>query len=171
MIAAGSATLMFARNLSFISTPCVLVAAIVVSEINDRLSPNIAPPTTIPTQSASGRSPFWETAQAIGASTEIVPTLVPIAMEIRQAITNNPGIANFPGMMLSKRFAVLDAPPASLAIPLNAPAIRKIKSMIVILSSPIPFAQLLIFSSNVRFRFCKNATISAMEKARTTETT
>ena len=74
-------------------------------------------------------------------------------------------------MMLSSRFAVLEAPPACDAIPLKAPAIRKIKSIVTILSSPIPFAQIWIFSSNVRLRFWKKAAIRAMEKARTTETT
>ena len=153
MSAAGSATLIFVRNLSFISTPCVLVAAIVVSEMNERLSPNIAPPTTTPTQKGSGSPPFWETAHAIGARTEIVPTLVPIAMEIRQAIRNSPGTANFPGIMLRRRLAVLDAPPASEAIPLKAPAMRKINSMITMLSSPIPFAHMWIFSSKARSLF------------------
>ena len=42
----------FARNLSFIRTPCVRVAAIVVSEIIDMLSPNIAPPIVAPMRSA-----------------------------------------------------------------------------------------------------------------------
>ena len=140
--AAGSATRILVRNLSFISTPCVLVAAMVVSEIKERLSPNIAPPTTTPTQSGSRRFPFSDTLHAIGARTEIVPTLVPIAMEIRQAITNSPGTAKRPGMILSSRFAVLEAPPASPAMPLNAPARIKMNSMVTILSSPIPFAQM-----------------------------
>ncbi len=139
--AAGSASRILVRNLSFISTPCVFVAAMVVSEIKDRLSPNIAPPTTVPTQNGSESPPFAATAQAIGARTVIVPTLVPIAMEIRQAIRNSPGMAKLPGMIFSSIFAVLDAPPASLAMPLNAPAIRKINSIIVMLSSPMPFAQ------------------------------
>ena len=44
--AAGKAMAKFSRNLSFISQPCPLQAAIVVSEMNDRLSPNMAPPMT-----------------------------------------------------------------------------------------------------------------------------
>ena len=110
--------------------------------MKDRLSPNMAPPTTTPTQSWSDMSPFLDTAQAIGARTEMVPTLVPMAMDIRHAIRKRPGTANFPGITLSSIFAVLDAPPASLAIPLNAPAIRKMKSIITMLSSPIPLAQI-----------------------------
>ena len=92
--------------------------------------------------------PELATAAAIGTRTVIVPTLVPIAIEIRQAITNMPGTTKRPGMIESIRFAVLEAPPAALARPLKAPAIRKIKSMIVMLSSPIPSAQMWIFSSN-----------------------
>ena len=59
--AAGSAILKFVRNLSFISTPCVLVAAIVVSEMKERLSPNIAPPTTVATHTARLKPPFTAT--------------------------------------------------------------------------------------------------------------
>ena len=139
--AAGRAMRKFVRNLSFILTPCVLVAAMVVSEMKERLSPNMAPPTTVPTHSASGRPPFSAAFAAIGTRIVIVPTLVPIAMEIRLAITNSPGIASCPGMMLRSRLAVLAAPPACWAIPPNAPAARKMKSMIVMLSSPMPLAQ------------------------------
>ena len=146
-----------------------MVAAIVVSEINDRLSPNIAPPTTVPTQSGRERPPFAATLAAMGTRIVIVPTLVPIAMEIRLAITNRPGIARLPGMMLSSRFAVLEAPPACWAIPPNAPAARKINSMIVMLSSPIPLAQMWIFWSKSSDLFCMKATIRAIEKATTTD--
>ena len=94
-----------------------------------------------------------------------------MAMEIRQAMRNRPGTANLPGMMLRSRFAVLDAPPASDAIPLKAPAIRKMNSMITMLSSPIPWAQIWIFSSKDSFLFCKKAAIRAIENASTTDTT
>ncbi len=92
-------------------------------------------------------------------------------MEIRQAIRKRPGRANLPGMTLRSRLAVLAAPPAWEAIPLKAPAIRKIRSMITMLSSPIPWAQIWIFSSKVCVRSCRKAAIRAMEKASTTETT
>ena len=169
--AEGTATLILVRNLSFISTPCVLVAAIVVSEIKERLSPNIAPPTTIPTHRGRKSLPFLDTSQAMGASTVIVPTLVPIAMEIRQAMMKRPGTANLAGMMLSRRLAVLEAPPASEAIPLKAPARIKINSIVTILSSPIPSAQMWIFSSKVLPGFWIKAAISEIENANTTETT
>ncbi len=53
-IAPGNTILKFTLNLSFIFVCCVLTAAIVVSEIIDRLSPNIAPPTTVAIASAVG---------------------------------------------------------------------------------------------------------------------
>ena len=136
--AAGKAIFRFALNLSFICTPCVLVAAMVVSEINDRLSPNIAPPTTVPTHSGKLKSPVFATDTAIGTSTVIVPTDVPIDMEIRHATRNIPGMANLPGIIFNNKLAVLSTAPASLAIPLKAPAIRNINIIIVMLSSPIP---------------------------------
>ena len=167
--AAGNAILKFILNLSFISTPCVFVAAIVVSETKDRLSPNIAPPTMVPTHIGIPKPEPVATLTAMGTNTVMVPTLVPIAIEIKQAIKNNPGSANCAGKILSNKFAVLSAPPASFAIPLKAPATRKIKSIIVIFSSPIPFAQILIFSSKETVLFCNNATIRAITNATTTD--
>ena len=105
----------------------------------------------------------------MGTRTVIVPTLVPIAMEIRQAIRNSPGMAKLAGIRYNRRFAVLSAPPAAEAIPPKAPAIKKINNMIVILSSPIPCALKWIFSSKERPLFCTKATISATEKATTTD--
>ena len=45
-MAAGSTMRMFSLNLSLIRQSCVRVAAMVVSEMNDRLSPKNDPPTT-----------------------------------------------------------------------------------------------------------------------------
>ena len=114
----------------------------VVSEITERLSPNIAPPTTVPIHRGSDSPPFVATTTAMGARTVMVPTLVPIAIEIRQAIMKRPGTANLAGRILSSILAVLTAPPAALAMPLNAPANRNMRSIVVILSSPIPWAQM-----------------------------
>ena len=159
----------FTRNLSRMTTPWVLVAAMVVSEMKDRLSPNMAPPTTVATHSGREKPPFRETSAAMGTSTVMVPTLVPIAMEMRQAMRNSPGTANRPGRTLKSRLAVLTAPPAALAMPLKAPASRKMKSMMVMLSSPMPWAQRWIFSSKERVRFWARAAMRAMEKATTTD--
>ena len=56
IIAPGSTILKLTLNLSLIFVFCVLTAAIVVSEIIDRLSPNIAPPTTVAMANAAGTS-------------------------------------------------------------------------------------------------------------------
>ena len=77
-------------NLSFISHPIVWVAAIVVSEIKDKLSPNIAPQskaaptifTSIPKELANPK--------AIGESETIVPTDVPEEVDKNDAIKNTP---------------------------------------------------------------------------------
>ena len=45
-MAAGTTMKEFALNLSFILHPCVCVATMVVSEMNERLSPKNEPPTT-----------------------------------------------------------------------------------------------------------------------------
>ena len=171
MSAAGKAMRKLLRNLSFMLTPCVRVAAIVVSEMNERLSPNIAPPTTVPTHNGRLKPALAATVTAMGVSTVMVPTLVPMASEMMQAMTKRPGMAAWAGSMSSSRFAVLSAPPAALAMPENAPAIRKMKSMMTMLSSPMPRAHTWIFSSKDSERFCRNATTSAMTKATTTLTT
>ena len=79
----------------------------VVSDMKDRLSPNMAPLTTVPAQRRTEIPPFRATTRAIGARTLMVPTLVPMDMEIRQAMTNRPSIAKFAGMMFNSMFAVL----------------------------------------------------------------
>ena len=83
----------FSRNLSFISQPCPLQAAIVVSEMKERLSPNIAPPITEPAQSATGKPDALAISAAIGVISVIVPTDVPIAKETKQLTTNKTATA------------------------------------------------------------------------------
>ena len=89
-IAAGKAIYEFILNLSFISTPCVLVAAIVVSEITDKLSPNIAPPITAAKIKVIGTPLFSPSPTAIGPSATIAPTDVPVAVEIKAPIMKSP---------------------------------------------------------------------------------
>ena len=102
-IAAGNAIQRFVRNLSFISQPCPLHAAIVVSEIKERLSPNIAPPITEPTHNAGSNLEALATAMAIGVISVMVPTDVPIATETKQLTTNKTITANCGGMIESKK--------------------------------------------------------------------
>ena len=92
IIAAGRAILIFARNLSFISTFCVLVAAMVVSEMTERLSPNMAPPTKAPITRARDRFPFWATPTAMGPTAEMVPTDVPVEREMKQLMRKIPAV-------------------------------------------------------------------------------
>ena len=61
----------------------------VVSDMNDRLSPNIAPLTTTPNMKASCIPVFSAIPTATGASATIVPTEVPTDKEIKQAAMNN----------------------------------------------------------------------------------
>ena len=85
--------------------PCVRVAAIVVSEIIERLSPNIAPLMTAPMHMAREIEVFSLIPTAIGASAEIVPTLVPMDMERKQPIINSPAADQLAGRDVYKRQA------------------------------------------------------------------
>ena len=165
MTAAGSTIRKFALNLSFISHPCVLTAAIVVSDIIERLSPNIAPQTTAAIQTARGNPASSLTPTAIGANAAIVPIDVPMETEIKQLITKSPDTIKCAGIRDRPRFTVLSTPPAALTAPENPPAQRKIRLIVMIFSSPTPFAISLIFSSKLTFLFCRNATNSAMRNA------
>ena len=163
--AAGSTIRKFALNLSFISHPCVLTAAIVVSDIMERLSPNIAPQTTAAIQTARGNPASSLIPTAIGASAAIVPMEVPMETEIKQLMMKRPATIKCAGISDRPRFTVLSTPPAALTAPENAPAQRKIRLMVMIFSSPTPFAMILTFSSKLTFLFCKNATNSAIRNA------
>ena len=66
----------------------------VVSEIIERLSPNIAPDTTAPRHRGRVKSVASLIPTAMGARATIVPTDVPIDMEIKQPIKNRPSTAN-----------------------------------------------------------------------------
>ena len=101
--AAGRAILKFARNLSFISVPCVEQAAIVVSEMKLRLSPNIAPPMTEAMHNGRSKPELAETATAMGARSVIVPTDVPMAMDTKHATTNSTATASFTGAIDSRK--------------------------------------------------------------------
>lgn len=74
--------LKFTLNLSLSSHPCVLVATIVVSEIIDKLSPNIAPPTQAATIKASETPLLTAIPAAIGTIDAMVPMDVPVAVPL-----------------------------------------------------------------------------------------
>ena len=85
--AAGSAILKFSRNLSFIWQPWPLQAAMVVSLMKERLSPNIAPPMTDATQKGREKPVATANGAAIGVIRVMVPTEVPMASETKQLTT------------------------------------------------------------------------------------
>ena len=122
MIAAGRAIRKFILNLSFISTPWVFVAAIVVSEITERLSPNIAPPITAAITSGRERPALSAVATAIGPTALIVPTDVPVATAINADIINIPPVMYLAGITDNPRFTVASTPPIAFATEANAPA-------------------------------------------------
>ena len=90
IMAAGSTIKKFALNLSFNSHPCVLVEAMVVSEMNERLSPKNAPPTTAATSIAVGCPVDVAIPVAIGTNAATVPTEVPMLSDTKHAVTNSP---------------------------------------------------------------------------------
>ena len=59
----------------------------VVSEMKERLSPNMAPPMTDATQRAREKPEVSDTAAAIGTIRVMVPTEVPMEVETKQATT------------------------------------------------------------------------------------
>jgi len=144
---------------------CVRVAAIVVSEIIERLSPNIAPLMTAPMHIAREIEVFSLIPTAIGASAEIVPTLVPMDMERKQPIINSPAADQLAGSSFNPKFTVCSTPPAADTAPEKAPAVRKIRHMVMIFSSASPLAMTVIFSENESVRVCKNAVSRAAKKA------
>ena len=95
--AAGSTMRKFMRNLSFISHPWVRTAAMVVSEIMERLSPNMAPQATAAMHSTSSKPVALLMETAKGARAEMVPTEVPMETDTKQAIRNRPATANWLG--------------------------------------------------------------------------
>ena len=106
----------------------------VVSDIMDRLSPNIAPHTTAPMHSSIPKPVFSLIPTAIGASAAIVPIEVPIERDIKHPIRKSPTTAMFDGSIESPRFTVLSTPPAAFTAPEKAPARRNISAIIIIFS-------------------------------------
>ena len=66
--------------------------------MNDKLSPNIAPPIMDAIINASDNSVSLPIPKPIGAKATIVPTEVPIASEIKHPMTNRPTTKRLGGM-------------------------------------------------------------------------
>ena len=131
---------MFARNFSRMPMPCVRVAAIVVSEIIERLSPNIAPPTTAPIVSA-GEKPIGPVSPAaMGVTAAIVPQLVPMASEMRHETTKSPANISLEGIAACASATAESTAPDPFATVANAPERMKIRHMSMMFVSPMPRA-------------------------------
>ena len=63
----------------------------------------MAPPTTEPTHRAMAKLEALATSTAMGVSRVMVPTLVPMAVETKQATRNSTATANLGGMMCSMK--------------------------------------------------------------------
>ena len=103
-----------------------------VSDMKDRLSPNMAPLTTTPSIRASGIPVLSAIPTATGAKATIVPTDVPTEMEMKQAARNIPAANKLPGRMDMARFTVASTAPIALAVWAKAPARMKIKHDIAV---------------------------------------
>ena len=81
---------LFTRNLSLSRQPCVCVAMMVVSEMNERLSPKNEPPTMMAVIRDKSVLVSLATPAAMGTRAAIVPTLVPMEIDTKQAARNMP---------------------------------------------------------------------------------
>ncbi len=127
--AAGTTIRQFTRNLSRISHPWVRVAAMVVSEMNERLSPKNEPPTTTATIMAAGSPVCPASPAATGVRATMVPTEVPIDSEMKQVARKIPAGRNRAGMRRIVRSTAASIAPMALADWANAPARTKIHIM------------------------------------------
>ena len=101
----------------------------VVSEINDRLSPKNAPPTTTAVSRAVFDPVERAMPAAMGVRATMVPTLVPMEIEMKHEAMNSPASIMLPGRSDRVRFTVESMLPMSLAEEAKAPAITKIHSI------------------------------------------
>ena len=94
----------------------------VVSEIMERLSPNMAPLTTAPIAITVSISVTCAKPKAIGAQAAMVPIEVPIAVAIKAEITNSIGKTKVGGISDSPSCTVASTLPMALLVLANAPA-------------------------------------------------
>ena len=149
MAAAGNAMKEFVLNLSLILQPCVLVATMVVSEMNDRLSPKNAPPTTTATNIGMLLPVVVASPAAIGTRATMHPTLVPIDMLTKHVARNIPGRIIFSGSMDSIMFTVASMLPIVFADAANAPANMKTHIISIMPLVPAPLLNVSMRSLSV----------------------
>ena len=109
--------------------PWVLVAATVVSDMNDRLSPKNEPPTTAATMSGVAVPVRMAISEATGTKATIVPTDVPTHSDTTQAATKRPANRKPPGRNDMVSSTVAPTAPIAWADLAKAPANTKIHTM------------------------------------------
>ena len=124
----------------------------VVSEMKERLSPNIAPPMTVAMHSGRLYPEAAAIGSAIGTMSVMVPTEVPIAVDTKQLITNSTATEYFDGMIDSRKYATLSAL-LRPTTPTNIPAAMNMSIMVTMFLSPMPLPISSSFSSKLRARF------------------
>ena len=110
----------------------------VVSLINDRLSPKNDPPTTTAVSMAAEAPVCAATPAAIGVSATMVPTLVPMLSEMKQAARNKPASSISEGNSESVRLVVASMQPITFAELAKAPASMNIQIISIISGVPAP---------------------------------
>ena len=114
------------------------VAAMVVSEINERLSPNSAPPTTIATIHGVLHPVCVAMDEAMGVRATIVPTDVPTDIDVKQAAMNIPAGRKASGTIFSVSATVASTAPIAFVEAANAPARTNIHIISIMFTSVAP---------------------------------
>ena len=86
---------------------------------------------------------------AMGTRATIVPTLVPMDMEMKHEARKSPAYRNFPGSIFMAMFTVASMAPISFAVEANAPAITNIHIISSTFLLPAPSENVAILSSRV----------------------
>ena len=121
--------------------------------MNELLSPNIAPPTTIPAIKAGFTPVLLATSIATGINAAIVPIDVPIAKLKIIPMRNTPGRIKFCGNILNPKLVTEETACILVATPWKAPAKMNITTIVIKFVSPPPWQKSFTFSDNFIF-FC-----------------
>ena len=150
--------------------PCVRVAAIVVSEMKERLSPKNAPPTTMAVIMPVLTCVACASPVATGASATMVPTEVPTEREMKQDAMKTLASSRLSGRRRSVSCTVASIAPISLADWANAPASTKIQIIIRIFRLATPEENRSTRSAMLFPRVMSTAQTAAAVKATVTGT-
>ncbi len=101
----------------------------VVSEMNERLSPKNAPPSTVATNSGTSPSAPYAISTTSGTRATTVPTDVPIDIDMKHAPAKIAGSSSDGGKNRSVTPTVASIAPILLASAAKAPAMMNIHTM------------------------------------------